>query len=54
MQVDTFILVFFRCIFDVYAMRFIYMVIVKEIVFTCVIYAATLTTRLNVIFLIFS
>ena len=41
-QVDTFILLLFCCLFGVYAMICIYMVIVKEIVFTCVIYAATL------------
>ena len=42
MQVNNFFLFFFCCIFGVYAMRFIYMVFVKEIVFTCVIYAVTL------------
>ena len=35
-QVGTFIFLFF-----VYAMRFISMFIVKEIIFTCVIYALT-------------
>ena len=47
MKVDTSILLFLGFLLGVYAMRFIYMVIVKEIVFTCVIY----TTILNVIFL---
>ena len=42
MQVDNFIPFLFCCLFGVYPMRFIYMFIVKEIVFTCVIYAATL------------
>ena len=45
MQVDNFILLFFCCLFGVYSMRFIYMVIVKEIVFTCVIYAATISLQ---------
>ena len=42
MQVNTFIFPFFCCRFGVYDMRFIYMVIVKEIIFACVIYDATL------------
>ena len=33
MQVDTFIFLLFCCLFGVYVMRFIYTVIVKEIVF---------------------
>ena len=41
MQVDNFIFAFFFCLFGFYAMIFIYMVIVKEILFTFVIYAAT-------------
>ena len=41
MQVDTFILLLFCWSFGVYAVIFIYMVDLKEIVFTCVIYAAT-------------
>ena len=41
MQVDTFIILFFYCIIGVYAMKFIYLVIVEEIVFTFVIDAAT-------------
>ena len=42
MQVDTFILLLLCFLFGVYAMRFIYMVIVKEIVFSCVTYGLTL------------
>ena len=38
-QVDAFILFFLCLIFCVYAIRFISMVIVKEIIFACVIYA---------------
>ena len=41
-QDDIFILLFFCCLFCVYSMRFISMVIVKEIIFTYVIYAVTL------------
>ena len=42
MLLDNFILLFFCCLFGVYAMRFIYMVIVKEILFSCVTYGLTL------------
>ena len=42
MQVVTLILIFLYLLFGVYDMIFIYMVIVKEIVFTCIIYAANL------------
>ena len=45
MQVDTFIFLLFCCLFGVYIMRLIYMVIVKEILFTCVIYAVNLYHR---------
>ena len=41
MQMDTFILFLLCCIFCVYAVKFISMVIMKEIIFTCVMYAAT-------------
>ena len=41
MQVDTFIFPFFCWIFCFYAMIFIPMVIVREIIFTCVIYSVT-------------
>ena len=40
-QVDTFILLLFCCLFGVYAMRFISVVVLKVIVFTPVIYATT-------------
>ena len=40
-QVGTFIFLFFWGLFVVYARIFIYVFIVKELVFTCVIYAAT-------------
>ena len=40
-QVDTFIFILFCFIFCVYAMIFILMVIVKEIIFTCTIYSVT-------------
>ena len=40
-QVDTLILISLCFLFCVYAMKFISMVIVKEIIFTCVIYAVT-------------
>ena len=39
---DAFIFPFFYLIFDVYDMMFIYMFIVKENLFTFVIYAATI------------
>ena len=42
MKVDNFIFLFFCCLFVVYDIRFIYVVIVKSIVFTCVIYYETL------------
>ena len=42
MQVDAFIFLLFCCLFGVYVMIFIYMVIVKEILFICVIYSTTL------------
>ena len=41
-QADNFILLFFCQLLCVYAMRFIYMVVAKEIIFTCVIYAVTI------------
>ena len=47
MQVDTFILLFFCFRFDVSVMIFIYMVIVKEIVFTCVIYVTNLDHQIK-------
>ena len=40
-QVDTYILLFFCYLFGVGALKFISIVILKEIVFTCLIYAAT-------------
>ena len=40
-QVDNFILPFFCFLFCVYDMRFISIVIVKKIIFTCVIYVVT-------------
>ena len=44
-QVGTFILLLFCFIFCVYTMRFISMVIVKVIIFTCVIHAVTVCGR---------
>ena len=41
MQVDTFILLLFCFLFGVYAIILLYMVIAKEILVICVIYAAT-------------
>ena len=41
-QLNHFILLFLYCLFGVYAMIFIYMFIVKESLYICVIYAATL------------
>ena len=40
-QVGNFIIIFFCLLFCDYAMRFIPMVIVKEVIFTCVTYAVT-------------
>ena len=42
MQVEDFILFYFCCLFGVFTTGFIYTVIAKEIVFTCVIYTAIL------------
>ena len=42
MQVNIIIFLFLCLLFGVYARIFIYIVIVKQIVFTCVIYATTL------------
>ena len=41
MKLDTFLFILFCCLFGVYDMRFNHMVIVKKIVFTCIIYATT-------------
>ena len=41
MQVDTSVLPFSYWLLGVYSMKFIYMVISKEILFTCVIYGET-------------
>ena len=41
-QLDHLIFLFFCCLFSIYPMIFVYMDIVKEIVFACVIYAATI------------
>ena len=40
-QVDNFIIFFFCCLFIVYTMRFISMVILKEIISNCVTYSVT-------------
>ena len=53
MQVDTFIFLLLYCLFGVYAVGFIYMVTVKEIVFECVFMPQLYTNKVNVIFLIF-
>ena len=40
-QVDTFILLLFCCLFFVYDTIFIPMVTVKVIIFTCIVYSVT-------------